>query len=261
MATNNAPLSVNAVTLRVKDCAKVSAFYQSVIGLDVINSSSQQVSLGVNNKPLLYLQEDRLAKRRPTESGLFHTAFLLPTRNDLGAWLRHAADIGVKLDGMANHLVSEAVYLQDPEGNGIEIYVDRDRSEWSVNESGLKMDSVRLDMRELLELPNQPWLQAPDDTVIGHVHLQVGNIQETDAFYVQDIGFDQMNKMTQASFYGSGGYHHHLAGNTWNSSNATQRSAEATGLVQIDLLSTDLSRVNQHFTDPWGINVAINLER
>lgn len=257
MASNKAPMTINAVTLQVKDRKKLAGFYQKVIGLDLLFENGAEATLGVNGKPILHLREDCLAKRRPTESGLFHTAFLLPTREHLGAWLRYAADSGVQLDGMADHSVSEAVYLNDPEGNGIEVYVDRSRADWVQDGNRLKIESTALDLKGLLELSDTQWVGAPPETVIGHVHLQVGNIQETNDFYCNTLGFDLMSEMQQASFYGSGGYHHHIAGNTWNSRNAGRRSEEATGLVQLDLQSADHAMQGVSLTDPWGIAVNV----
>lgn len=257
MASSDAPISVGAVTLLTKNRLKVSAFYEQVIGLNVIYDQRDTLTLGQGDTPLLHLREEPAARQRPTEAGLFHTAFLLPLRKDLGAWIQHASEQKVKLDGAADHLVSEALYLQDPEGNGIEIYVDRDRSEWQMDGASPKMATDPLDLGSLVQLSDKPWHSAPDGTVIGHVHLQVGDVATTDSFYCDRIGFDRMSALPGASFYGSGGYHHHIAGNTWKNLHAGTRSEDSTGLLQIDLLTTAETSPIDTMADPGGIIVSV----
>lgn len=257
MATSDAPISIGAVTLRVKNLSAVAAYYEDVIGLNRVAEEQHTVSLGVGNNELLYLQEDSAAKRRPTETGLFHTAFLLPRREDLGSWLKYVADQRIVVDGASDHRVSEAVYLHDPEGNGIEVYADRNRSAWVTQDSQLSIQSRELDARGLMASAEKTWSAAPDGTVIGHVHLQVADLESTDDFYCNEIGFDKMKDMQQARFYGSGGYHHHIAGNTWNRPQERKHSPASTGLVQVDLLTNDARRNRQVFTDPCGITVTI----
>ncbi len=260
MATSDAPLSIGAVTLRAKDRSTLASYYESVIGLNVITQDAESISMGVGDNVLLNLQEDRSAKIRPTEAGLYHTAFLLPERKHLGSWMRHAADSRVPIDGASDHGVSEAVYLQDPEGNGIEVYVDRDRTQWAYDSEKPKPTMSRLDAEGLMNLAYKPWQSAPDGTVVGHVHLQVGNIEDSNAFYIDEIGFSIVNEMSNASFYSTGGYHHHIAGNTWRSQNAGKRSPDSTGLVQFELLTTDVDgdMAGNTYTDPWGTLVQVN---
>jgi len=257
MASSDAPLSVGAVTLLTKNRAKVASFYENVVGLNIISDSGYTLTLGQGDTPLLHLCEEPAAKRRPTEVGLFHTAFLLPMREDLGAWVRHATQQNVKLDGAADHLVSEALYLEDPEGNGIEIYVDRDRSEWQMEGSSPKLATLPLDLKELVESSERHWQSAPTGTVIGHVHLQVGDVALTDSFYCDEIGFARMIESPTVNFYGSGGYHHHIAGNTWRSLSANKRSEDSTGLLQIDLLAKPGVSDDKNILDPWGVRVTV----
>lgn len=260
-ASSNAPLSVGSVTLLSKNRSSLAEFYRTVIGLNLIAEDDHLSTLGVGDRALLHLREDRSAKIRPTEAGLFHTAFLLPTREDLSAWLRHASDQRVKLDGAADHSVSEALYLQDPEGNGIEIYKDRDRSEWVMNGTELSMASSRLDLKELAGFSDTPWQAAPELLVIGHVHLKVGEVAVSDAFYRDEIGFEKMAAMPEASFYGSGGYHHHIAGNTWQSRGAGKRSEDSTGLLHIELLSAEPVSNHSEHVDPYGVGVTVSGNR
>lgn len=257
MATSDAPLSVGSITLLAKNRANVAAFYEKVVGLTVISDSGGTLTLGQGDRPLLNLVENSAAKRRPTEAGLFHTAFLLPSREDLGSWLHHATEQKVKLDGAADHLVSEALYLQDPEGNGVEIYADRDRSEWQMQGTSPKIATLQLDLKKLVESSNGPWQSAPLGTVIGHVHLQVNDVASSDSFYCDEIGFARTIAFPDASFYGSGGYHHHIAGNTWRNVSASQRSEDSTGLLQIDLLSSSGESDNKATIDPCGVVVTV----
>jgi len=239
MAASDAPLSNGTVTLRAKDRAMLAEYYESIIGLRVISRDSDMLTMGVGNRILLKLQEDRSAKIRPTAAGLYHTAFMLPARNHLGAWLNRVVERRVNIDGVSDHRGSEEVYPSDPEGNGIEVYVDRARSKWSRVGDNPKPTTGPLDVRSLRTLPDYLWKSAPDETVIGHVHLQVGNIEELNAFYSNDIGFSIVNEMPQATFYASGGYHHHIAVNTWHSKHAGKRSPDATGLLEIELLTIE----------------------
>ena len=237
----NAPYRVASVTLVANDLAKVARFYQDVIGLASISQEPSLVRLGVGATVLLSLRADPDARPwSQGEAGLFHTAFLLPTRADLGAWLRHAEEAGLTLTGAADHLVSEAVYLTDPEGNGIEIYVDRPDSEWQWTEDGsVVMRNARLDHAGLVAAADQPWAGMPAGSRVGHVHLQVGDLDATEQFYAGVLGFDIMCRYPGALFLGSGDYHHQLAGNIWNSQGAPVRADGTTGLAEVTLFADD----------------------
>ncbi|WP_235931305.1 VOC family protein [Paracoccus xiamenensis] len=146
MATSDAPVSVSRVALTVRDLDRVGDFYQRVIGLDRIAGDAETLLLGQGDLPLVELRRDPAARSYPTGAGLFHTAFLLPDRADLGRWLRHAAGLGVRLDGASDHAVSEALYLRDPEDNGIEIYADRPRDQWQTDGTRVRMVTEALDL-------------------------------------------------------------------------------------------------------------------
>jgi len=259
MATSDAPVSVSRVVLTVRDLDRVGDFYQRGIGLDRISGGGETLLLGQGARPLVELRRDPAARSYPTEAGLFHTAFLLPSRADLGRWLRYAAGLGMRLDGASDHLVSEALYLRDPEGNGIEIYVDRPRDQWDTDGTRVRMSTEALDLAELVRVSGE-WQGAPEDTVIGHVHLQVGDIPKAEAFYAETLGFDVTSKMPSASFYATGGYHHHLATNIWNSRGAGARSKDSAGLTEL-VLSADPDRAQglgaAGFTDPWGNRITV----
>lgn len=260
MATSDAPLQVGRVVLTVNDLGKVGDFYQDIIGLQRLSGDASAMVLGVDDAPLVELRRDGAARLRPNEAGLFHTAFLLPDRQALGSWLRFAAEGGTRLDGASDHLVSEAVYLHDPEGNGIEIYADRPRDRWDQNGAEVRMDTVALDLPGLLRASRGPWQGAPAGTVVGHVHLQVGDVAQAEEFYMNSLGMDRSAHVFGASFFASGGYHHHLAGNIWRSRGAGKRSADAAGLTELVMAADPgvLAALRaQEFVDPWGTRIRV----
>ena len=256
MATSDAPVSVSRVVLTVRDLDRVGDFYQRAIGLDRIAGDAETLVLGQGALPLVELRRDAAARSYPAEAGLFHTAFLLPTRADLGRWLRHAAGQGLRLEGASDHLVSEALYLRDPEGNGIEIYVDRPRDQWDTDGTRVRMATEALDLAELARVQGE-WKGVPDGSVIGHVHLQVGDIPQAEAFYAGELGLDLSSRLGSASFYATGGYHHHLATNIWNSRGAGQRSESSAGLAEV-VLDADPARLAAGaIIDPWGNRITV----
>jgi len=264
MATSDAPIQIGRVALIVNDLDRVADFYQSAIGLERLSGGGEELVLGAGSLPLLELHRDKAARPRPQEAGLFHTAFLLPDRRALGRWLRHAADRGIGLDGASDHLVSEAVYLRDPEGNGIEIYADRPRSAWQQDGAEVRMDTGALDLRALLAAADGPWRGAPGGSVVGHVHLQVGDLAAAEDFWMNRLGMARMAHRFGASFFATGGYHHHVAGNVWNSRGAGLRSPDAAGLAEV-VLAADPDRLQAlgatEFRDPWGTRIRVEPRR
>jgi catechol 2,3-dioxygenase len=209
------------VSLTVADLERSLWYYSEAIGLAVIERQEGEATLGVAGHPLLHLVE--VPGARPwTESatGLYHFAILLPTSADLGRWIRHWYDLGLPEFGQGDHLVSQALYLRDPDGHGIEIYRDRPRSEWQWDGDKVRMASLPVDIQGLLreaEESGVSWAGAPAGTTMGHVHLQVGDIPQARAFYHDVIGFDVVAEMPSALFISAGGYHHHLGMNVWHS--------------------------------------------
>ena len=265
--SHKAPVNIGAVSLTVRDLATVSAFYESVVGLQPITATATERHLGAGGTVLLKLIEDKAAKpASPGSAGLFHTAFLLPTREDLAMWTNHAVENHHPVSGASDHLVSEAIYLDDPEGNGIEIYRDRDPSEWTREGSLVKMATLALDFPSLMQSiagKNAKWKGAPEGTRVGHIHLKVGNTEEAEAFYQGVLGFDVMTHYPGAAFLATGGYHHHLGANVWTSRGASRREP-ALGLAAFELeadpvhhakLKAALAKSDS--ADPWANRIVL----
>ena len=208
------------VRLQVADLARSLAFYEGVLGLRVLGHPGDTVVLGTHGGdwPLVELVERPGARPVPRRGllRLFHVAFLLPERASLGRFVRHLAEAGVQ-PGMSDHLVSEALYLTDPDGLGIEVYADRPRETWRYDGGQIAMATEPLDVRDLmLAVGDAPWTGIPAGTVVGHVHLHVGDLGRAAAFYHEALGFDKVVwSYPGALFLSAGGYHHHLGTNTW----------------------------------------------
>jgi catechol 2,3-dioxygenase len=235
---HDAPLHIGAVTLRVNDLARLTTFYRDAIGLGLIAQDHGTATLGVDGVSLVRLVEGGAQPSSP--AGLFHLAILLPSRSALADWVGHAAQARIALDGASDHLVSEALYLSDPEGNGIEIYRDLPRADWPRRDGAIRMATDRLDLDALLqEARGGTYAGMPTGTRMGHIHLRVGDTAESEAFYQGSLGFDLMVRYPGASFLSSGGYHHHIAGNVWNSRGARARQAGEIGLDRFELVARD----------------------
>lgn len=261
-----APLRIGTVRLKVRDLDAVSAFYKAVLGLSPIETGDRRVTLGKGTMPLLELEGDpALAPHDPRQAGLFHTAFLMPTRADLARWVAHVSEAGVPLQGASDHIVSEALYLADPEGNGMEVYVDRPVARWHDTNGEIRMSTDPLDVPDLLKgAEGTTWSGFPEGGSIGHVHLQVGDTGEADRFYRDVLGLEIAARYPGASFYGSGGYHHQLAGNVWNSRRAGMRPEGMAGLAEVILRADPAQREaiiaragGDRLKDPWGTRFII----
>lgn len=241
--TADAPLRAGAPLLLVRDLDAVARYYEQVIGLHVLHKDRDEAHLGAGTRRLLTLRRRPGIDLEPQGfAGLFHTAFLLPDRPSLGRWLMRAIDQNTAFDGAADHLVSEAFYLHDPEGNGIEVYADRPKDQWIWDGATVKMASLQPDVRGIiLSGGGRPAETAlmPDTTTVGHVHLRVGGIPEAEAFYRDILGFSITARIPGASFYSTGQYHHHIATNTWQSAGAPKRSGTVTGLAAFELVARD----------------------
>ncbi|MBB3773440.1 catechol 2,3-dioxygenase [Angulomicrobium tetraedrale] len=268
------PLAMGRVALTVNDLDRVADFYVRAVGLAPLRRDGESAQLGAGDEVLLELRQDRAARRRsPREAGLFHTAFLLPERTDLGRWLKHAASARVPLVGASDHEVSEALYLTDPEGNGIEIYADRPRAAWKWRDGQVHMSTEALDLQGLVaSAQRSSWAGFPVGSRIGHVHLQVGAIGPAEEFYAGRLGFDVTSRYPGGTFFATDGYHHHLAANIWNSRGAGPRLYPSTGLAEIEIrldparlaagrahdkVAAMSDATSAELRDPWGTAVAL----
>lgn len=228
--------TIGLVTLRVSDLERSRRFYEGILAFQPIEESAGKVVLGGQGKqPLLELIEVAGAVPQPRRAtGLYHVAILFPTRPDLGRELLRVAKAGLQI-GQGDHLVSEALYLSDPDGNGLELYRDRPRSEWHWTNGMVEMATDPVDMRSLVEEGErdaEPWDVIPAGTRIGHIHLQIGDIKEAREFYHTILGFDVTADLSEAGalFVSAGGYHHHIGLNTWHSRGASTTPTNAAGL-------------------------------
>ncbi|MFN2398276.1 MAG: VOC family protein [Gemmatimonadaceae bacterium] len=242
---------VGPVALAVSELDRSERFYHSVIGLETLQREGDVLSLGIQNEvPLLELTERPAARRVPPRTtGLYHFAILVPTRMDLAHALRRIAVSGWPLSGSSDHLVSEALYLSDPDGNGIEIYRDRPRSEWKQRDGRIEMTLDPLDLRALLAEVSQsdhPQAQMPAGTIMGHVHLRVADLRLVREFYNGTLGFDITNdSFPGALFVSAGGYHHHLGLNTWGSEGAPAPPSDALGLGHFTVRLPDQAELDR----------------
>ena len=229
-------MKIDNVILKVKDIDKMIAFYEKVLGMKVRKRDSERTELGTDKDTLLILKTDeKLNYRKPEIANLYHIAYLLPERTDLAVFLRHIMDIGFDGLGAADHLVSEAIYLNDPENNGIEIYTDRNKERWSYTNNGdVVMDTLSLNADELYYLSSNSNFRMPDGSRVGHVHMQGVNIPEIRKFYEDILLLNKTAVMPNAVFMSYDGYHHHFAFNHWDSRISKPGDNTSTGLEAIE---------------------------
>jgi catechol 2,3-dioxygenase len=231
------------VRLRVADLDSEREFYERAIGLSPIDSRDGVARLGSDGTPVVELDHRADAPARaPRTTGLFHLAILVPDRAALAAALARAVRAGGRISGASDHLVSEALYLNDPEGNGIEIYRDRPRAEWERDGGEIRMSTLPLDVDGLLaELrEDEPDSAMPDGTRVGHVHLNVADLDAAERFYSGLLGFDvTVRGYPGALFLSTGGYHHHIGVNTWAGPGAPAPAAGSRGLEWFELSVDD----------------------
>ncbi len=274
---------LGAVELQVSHLARSLEYYQQLLGLSVLAQGDHTASLaGVGaTEPMVVLRE--VAGTRPvapgSRLGLYHFAILLPDRATLGRFITHLSEIGARA-ASSDHLVSEALYLQDPDGLGIEVYADRPRDAWRRDHQELLMATDPLDLADLVRAgQGAPWTGMPIDTGMGHVHLHVGDLTAADAFYAEALGFDRtVWRYPGALFLGAGGYHHHVGANTWASGALAPRPQDAKLLAWTIVLPTvdAVTELRAHLqsrgvaitdepsgilvVDPWGTPVRVRVE-
>ncbi|MBO9057595.1 VOC family protein [Curtobacterium flaccumfaciens pv. flaccumfaciens] len=275
-----ADTGMGAVTLRVADLDAMIRYYRDGVRLSLLSHDGGVAVLGRGSTPIVVLEHAPAMRHAgPREAGLFHTAILFDTSADLAAALYSVAtQYPAGFTGSADHLVSNAFYFTDPEGNGVELYWDRDRTEWSWTHGMVDMDTKYVDPNAFLQ---SHLTQDALDTAaarpgkVGHVHLSVGDVDAARSFYVDTLGFETTAGFGEALFVSAGGYHHHMAMNTWNSRGAGRRQlALGLGLVRIEVPAADdlgaLTERMRHggveladdgrtvaFDDPWANRIEV----
>ncbi|WP_345764908.1 VOC family protein [Diaminobutyricibacter sp. McL0608] len=269
---------MGAVTLLVADLDRMIAYYRDGVTLSVLSHEGGVAVLGRRTTPIVILRHaPELKHASPHEAGLFHTAILFDTQEALAAAVYSVARVAPgTFTGSADHLVSKAFYFSDPEGNGVELYWDRDRTQWSWVHGQVEMATLYLDPNAFLEenLTEGADIGQVGAATVGHVHLAVGDVASARAFYVDRLGFEATASLgSQALFVSAGGYHHHMAMNTWNSRGAGPRTL-ALGLGQVEIRvpgADDLGELTERmrhygveprddgrsvsFDDPWSNTV------
>jgi catechol 2,3-dioxygenase len=222
---------VGEVNIKVKDLEKSLAFYQNIMGFKVLDKTDRKAALTTDGKTTLVIleQPENVIPKEGRMSGLYHFAILLPSRADLSVFLRHFLGTGYPL-GAADHYVSEALYINDPDENGIEVYRDRPSKEWTWKNGLVDMATEELDGNSILAESDAEWKGLPEGTVMGHIHLHVGDLQKAEEFYTKGLGFEVVSHYPQAVFLSTGRYHHHIAINTWQGVGAPTPPENSVGL-------------------------------
>lgn len=232
-----ADMRLGHVSLQVSNLARSIAYYETVLGLRVVDRSASHAMLGTEDGETLLVALTERAGARPSPQharlGLYHFAILLPDRAALGRFVAHLGDVGARA-GASDHLVSEAIYLRDPDGLGIEVYADRPRESWRVAQGQLQMSTAPLDLADVVRAARgEPWTGMPGGTTMGHVHLHVGDLELASRFYHEALGLDKTVWTYQgALFLSAGGYHHHLGLNVWAGPNAPKPTADDARLLE-----------------------------
>ncbi|CUX66616.1 conserved exported hypothetical protein [Agrobacterium tumefaciens str. Kerr 14] len=269
------PMFIQGAGLRVQNLEGMIFFYQQVIGLTIMSRHEGRALLGSGGVGLIELVHTTQQESPPAGSaGLYHLAFVMPTRRDLARWIVHAARNHFQVSGLADHQVTESIYLNDPEGNGIEIYAERPVDRWRWSHGEVAMGVYDLDVDDLLKLTDREkddYSDAPVSLRVGHIHLKVGELSAAEKFYGGLIGLDITRRAPGVIFMSSGKYHHHIATNVWESEGADKRNEGELGLAWFVIAINDPSLLNEQeqrlrmagfppkkipkgleVADPWG---------
>ncbi|CAG9613676.1 Catechol-2,3-dioxygenase [Bacillus rhizoplanae] len=239
---------VSHVHILIENLGRSLSFYREKLGFQILEQSETKAVLTADGKtPLLTIEQlENILPKQPRTTGLYHFAILLPHRSDLAKVLYHLIQTDYPLQGASDHLVSEAVYLADPDGNGIEIYVDRPFKTWEWNDGQVTMTTEPIASDILAAAKDETWTGLPSDTVMGHIHLHVADLGKAEEFYCAGLGFDAVSRYGhQALFISSGKYHHHIGLNTWNGVGAPSPAANSVGLKHFSILFPDEETRNQ----------------
>lgn len=229
---------VSHVQIKVSNLERSVEYYKNVIGFQVLEQTDHTAAFTTDGKTsILSIEEvkDALPLQRG-QTGLYHFAILLPTRKDLGNFIQHISELNVPI-GAGDHHVSEAIYLYDPDGNGIEVYADRPEEEWIWNGNTVYMTTEPMNFRSLLAIADGTWNGLPEGTVMGHIHLSVADLRKTEAFYTKALGFEVVTRYgSRALFISTGKYHHHIGLNTWESLGGSPAPENSVGLKSYTLV-------------------------
>lgn len=257
---------ISHVHLRVKSLERELAFYRELLGFNDVELASDDersdstVALSPSGQPppqILLTESPQAPPRPPRTTGLFHVAIRFPNRVELAKTVLRLVQRGYPIHGASDHLVSEAIYLADPEGNGIELYCDRPESEWKWSNGEIAMATEPLDVEALLqEAEGKPWAGIHPQTDIGHIHLNVSSLSGAEEFYSKHLGFDVTTRSYPgALFMAAGGYHHHIGANIWAGRNAPRPPENSLGLIGFGIAVPH--RASQTLTDADGIQVEL----
>lgn len=271
-------MHVSEVAIQVADLQRSIRFYKDFLGFQVMEKSENKVTLSADGKTSLISieQPEGVSPKQRKTTGLYHFAILLPTKKDLALFLKHLLQAGREYAlqlGASDHLVSEALYFSDPDGNGIEVARDRSSEKWKWSGKSVQMSTEPLDADGLLSLATGEWERMPKETLIGHIHLHVNDLSKAKEFYLDGLGFQEVTSYPGASFLSDKGYHHHIAINIWNGEGVPAPAPKEVGLKFFTVtypFPTDADRAIQrlislgfsvdHNTvrDPAGNQIVIN---
>ena len=255
---------VGHVKIKVGNLERSIKFYQDVLGFKILEQTQSTAKLTTDGKTsiLSIEQPENVLPKQGRTAGLYHFAILLPKESDLANIVVHFLENGIRF-AASDHLVSEALYLNDPDGNGIEIYSDRDPSIWRWEGTEVAMTTIPLDMKNLLTsiIPGKSWEGMPEETVMGHIHLHVSELEKTEEFYVKGLGFDVVNQYGgQALFLSTGKYHHHIGVNVWNGIGASQPPENSVGLDSFTLIFANEEVRQETINDLRNIGATVTEE-
>lgn len=239
---------VSHVQIKVSNLQSSVDYYKTIIGFKVLEQTTNTAILTIDGTDSI-LSLEEVPNAQPLQNGqtgLYHFAILLPTRKDLGNFIQHIIKHNVRI-GAGDHHVSEAIYLNDPDGNGIEVYSDRPEDEWIwYGDSTVHMVTEQLNIPSILANANNLWDGLPNGTVMGHIHLSVANLHDSEKFYTEGLGFEVVARYgTQALFISTGKYHHHIGLNIWNSADGAPAPVNSVGLKSFTLVLNNLEQTEQ----------------
>lgn len=264
MRYHDAPATyVKNVQLKTEDLERSIRFYKNSLGFQILEQDAHSAKFTADGKTELIslVQPANVIPKQNRTTGLYHFALLLPKRSDLALLVMHLQEQGIRF-GASDHLVSEAVYFEDPDGNGIEIYADTDPSTWAWSTQGVSMDTKPLDFDDLLTSASeamQRWNGMPPDTIIGHIHLHVSQLGESEVFYTQGLGFEVVSRFRgSALFLSTNKYHHHVALNTWHGVGAPRPPKNSAGLDFFTLVFPDEKSLQTVTANLEAIGIVVN---